>query len=591
MRQWSLLLALAMLLPLAAGCLTYPTTVVQSSGVAGPAYDTSRGWSMPLSPALYGILDAVKEKVPAADGTPLAIGVFLPDMEGCDWAAGNLSAECRLPTVMDAGPYYGPNVDKDKYRPPTIEWLVPRGYAVIQMSLRGTGESGGCLEFKAPQDVEDVSAVISWIAQQPWSNGNVGMTGRSYDGTSAWAGAASGNPHLKTIVPISGAVNGPFLYYKNGTSELRGAINGATYFPTYATDAKPPTEWTERLCEGALVDVHRESAYSSLTGDASSEYWQSRDLRQQILENYNGSVWVIHGLHDWNVNPSQAVPFVRELQAAGIETKAWFGVWEHHYPDRVDEHRNVRWDWAERMVQWFDKYLRGTPGIDTGPAVEVEDNLFVWRGEATYPPADATWLDFEASGDGALAPAGNGTPGSFTLVGGTTAVANQAGPGEAPSLGDLGGLGDSVTFRSEPLARALRFAGLPQFHVTATPSTPVGGHLFAELFDVFPDGRTMRLGWGAISLHHYAGGNGEPETLTPGVPVVARMEFEPMDALVAEGHRLRLVVHRDGVEDILPSPSLEPVELSLGGGASVLRLPLIERPMVLPTYVAPGLAP
>jgi predicted acyl esterase len=564
MRAPAPLLALLLGALLLAGCATPGISVDPNVAIDGAkVYDTSRAWSTPLSPGKYDVLEGVQAMVPSVDGVEMAVGVFLPAMEGCDWNASALPDACRLPAVMDAGPYYGPNVDAEKVRPPITEWLVPRGYASVQMSLRGTGESGGCLEFKNPRDAEDISAVLDWIAAQPWSNGHVGMMGRSYDGTSAWAGAASGNPHLKTIVPISGAVDGPYLYYKNGTTETRGLQNGATYFPTYATDAKPPAEWSERLCRGSLEEAHRESAYSALTGDASSAFWQSRDLRPAILEKYNGSVWVIHGLEDWNVNPSQVVPFINDLQDAGIPTRAWLGVWGHAYPDRSDEHRNVRWDWADQVVRWFDFHLKGE-GAQPSLHVEVEDNLFVWRVERGYPPRDALMTEFDLGADG-LAPAGEGAPGS----GWVTQTARY-------------------TTTSEPLAAPLRIAGLPQLHVTVTPTTPRGGSLFAELWDVYPDGVSVRLGWAAIDLRHAEGGNGAPATILPGQPVVAKMEFEPVDAFVAEGHRLQLVLHKEGVEDVLQSPSPEPLMVGLGAGVSVLRLPAVERDTSLPPYAPVG---
>ncbi len=248
------------------------------------------------------------------------------------------------------------------------------------------------------------------------------------------------------------------------------------------------------------------------------------------------------------MNPSMVVPWFNELQDAGIEARMWLGVWGHAYPDRVDEHRNVRWDWAEETVRWFDFHLKGEgerPPLD----VEVEDSLFVWRREASYPPRDAAFVEFP-SPEGAVARA------------------------------------RSVAVTTEPLDAALRVAGLPQLHFTATPTTATGGHLFAELYDVFPDGRAVRIGWGAINLRFAAGGNTEPVTLVPGQPVDVKMEFEPVDALVGEGHRLRVVVHKEGAPGTLPSP--DPSVVLLGEG--VLRLPSVERPNVVPSYEAPGLA-
>jgi predicted acyl esterase len=560
---------------LAAGCLGLADEDLEQAE-AGPSgdqdvYNTSKGWSTPTEPRQYEALDGVEDTLEAHDGTKLSVGVFLPDKPGCDWNASELPEECQLPTVLEGGPYFLDGVDEQTFRPPTVEWFTTRGYAVVQVSLRGTGESGGCYEFKNPQDVDDMDATIDWIADQPWSNEKVGMIGRSYDGTAAWAGAASGNEHLETIVPISGAVDGPRLYYKNGTSEVRGFAQPAAYYLfAYGLVAEDPTyrvpDYVNTLCPEAAEDWVR-GPQAGLTGDASGGYWQARDLTDDILENYDGSAWVVHGLTDYNVNPSQAVPFTQQMREEGIETRAWLGQWDHHYPDRVDEHRNVRWDWADQTLEWFDHYLEDegdTPDLN----VEVEDSLYNWRTEDTFPPEDATWQGFNLSADASLTREA-GEEGTFALTGpptGTAArptVAGQAGP--------------EATFTSEPLDEALRFSGLPRAHVTVEPTTPQGGWLFAELHDVWPDGTTERLGWAAMDLRYHDGGNTDPATLTPGEPVVAEMEFEPLDAHVAEGHRLQLALHKGGVADIGPSPSPEANVLHLGGGTSTLELPTIDR--------------
>ena len=51
-------------------------------------------------------------------------------------------------------------------------------------------------------------AAVRWLAEQEWSNGAVGMIGKSYDGSTPWQAAMFGVEHdyLKTIVPISGLI-------------------------------------------------------------------------------------------------------------------------------------------------------------------------------------------------------------------------------------------------------------------------------------------------------------------------------------------------------------------------------------------------
>ncbi len=549
----AIVLVAAMLTTGLAGCIGTDDALDEQSvdDAADDALTNTRGWSSPSTPAEYDVLPGVQAFLESADGTEISVGVWLPKIPGCDWNSSELPEDCQLSTVLEGGPYFLDSVEEASFRPPKVEWFAQRGYAVVQMSLRGTGESGGCYQFKNPADVQDIDATIDWIAEQAWSDGDVGMIGRSYDGTAAWSGAASGNPHLKTIVPISGAVDGPHLYYKNGTSEQRGFIQPAGYYLyAYGLAAADPTyrveDYPETACPEAAEDWIQ-GPLAGATGDASNAYWQSRDLTDDILADYNGSAWVIHGMKDWNVNPSQAVPFTKEMRDAGIETRAWFGQWGHAYPDRVDEHRNVRWDWADQLLAWFDFYLEGE-GDEPWLGVEVEDSLYTWRQEESFPPPDVEWTDLEFHGDRI-------------------------------------GAGQTTTFTSDPLEDDLRVSGLPRLHAEAIPTSATGGWVFAELYDLWPDGTQMRLGWAAMDLRYHAGGNTDPATLTPGEPIVAKMQFEPMDAHVAQGHQLHLVLHKDGVEDIPESPDQSPVLI----GESTLSLPTIERDV---TVTAPhGVSP
>ena len=51
-------------------------------------------------------------------------------------------------------------------------------------------------------ECEDGYDFVEWLAAQPWSDGNIGMTGQSYGGVSSLLVAAEQPPHLKAIVPI-----------------------------------------------------------------------------------------------------------------------------------------------------------------------------------------------------------------------------------------------------------------------------------------------------------------------------------------------------------------------------------------------------
>ena len=63
-------------------------------------------------------------------------------------------------------------------------------------------------------------AAVRWLAEQNWSNGNVGLIGKSYDGSTPWQAAMFGDEHdyLKTNVPISGLIGVKELMWRNGLS-------------------------------------------------------------------------------------------------------------------------------------------------------------------------------------------------------------------------------------------------------------------------------------------------------------------------------------------------------------------------------------
>ena len=68
--------------------------------------------------------------------------------------------------------------------------FCPKGLCVVIQDVRGREDSEGEW-LPMYYEVEDGDDTLSWIARQPWSDGNVGMTGGSYLGYVQWAAAAS----------------------------------------------------------------------------------------------------------------------------------------------------------------------------------------------------------------------------------------------------------------------------------------------------------------------------------------------------------------------------------------------------------------
>jgi predicted acyl esterase len=525
-------------------------------------WDTSGKYAKVLVPGPYVALPVEHTSFASFDSTKMDAAVWRPDVpEGT-----------KVPVILDVGPYYGDAIEKplSYIAPAIIEGLLPHGFAYVQVAVRGTAGSGGCQELFGPKEQKDIDAAVTYYGTQPWSNGNVGLTGISYDGTTTWISAMFGNPHLKTIVPIAGLTSIYDHGVRNGTAWLFEPGLAANYWLFGFETNRRTTQ--DKAANAACPEFARGVAaalYATETGDRKGVgpvdgYWQDRDFKPKILQNYKGSVFLVTGLLDWRVPPYLAFPFMQELQAKGLETKMLLGQWWHDMPDNAQRRDSVRWDYTEMLLHWFQRYLYENPLVNTGPAVDVEDDTGAWRTESNWPPPDGAWTTFHL-GQGTIKN-DKTTAGDQVLFGPASAhrlVLDNAPASRGQSPVPL------VEYRATTgaLAKDLRFAGMPRMHVTFVPTSPEGTRIYAELRDRDPGGKESYVATAVMDLRYYEGGF-TPHTLTPGSPILAKMEFLPVDARIPAGHELVLVVSGAGYSS---------ERITRGNGKSTLQLPLLER--------------
>jgi len=76
----------------------------------------------------------------------------------------------------------------------------------VNMSIRGTGASGGKLSPWRPRSCQDGHEVIEqWIVKQSWSNGRVGIVGHSWPGLMGFLVSTTNPPSLKAVC-VSGLI-------------------------------------------------------------------------------------------------------------------------------------------------------------------------------------------------------------------------------------------------------------------------------------------------------------------------------------------------------------------------------------------------
>ena len=495
----------------------------------------------------------------AAGGAEVHLGLWLPNIEGCDYTIEPIPEECQVPVIAEIGPYYDDG-DVDALTPANrlgrflIENFVPHGYGVAQVSVFGTGESNHCMDLMGHDEQAGIKAAVDWLGSQPWSNGKVGAIGKSYDGSTPWNAAASGSKYLSTIVPMSGLIGVHELMWRNGSMEARGAIMHNGVYGSFGLDGD--LEDAQNGCEGYMEGYYAGLAAYATGDDLSwtgSDYWEERYFLDRAMELYNGSIYIIHGMQDWNVDPHMAFPTHQIAIDNGFEVKGLYGQWMHDYPDRPDGHDggigfpwSLRWDWADDLLEWFDYYLR-----DMGPKprliAEIQDDLGGWRVEGTYPPLDTYWKEM--------------TLDECEVVSGSSLVTSSS-----ETVLDCGIVDED-----------LRIIGMPTIHLTASISPTCippmcSGHLFVDMRRGSDD---SHLGHAVMDLR-FADGGKDGNVLFPGETVLAKMEFFGMDVVLEAGDNLILVITQTGRDYIPSAASTLPVTVSLDA-QSTLSLSTVDR--------------
>ena len=544
MRMIRLVLAMALI-----GSLLAPTgAMAVSAPDKGKAFSPSVISAVPLSKPLYGSKppseDAERQQhyVTGHDGTDLYVETWLPKK-----LDGGPKPPLRVPTILIMTPYVvqGQEEYPEGSLPGFIEYYNQRGFAVAQHHVRGTGESGGCLEQTASNQWKDGANVVEYLGHDaPWSNGKVGMYGISYDAETQISTAGLGNPrkvkYLKAIIPAASVGSQYDWNYMDGVPWTGATMLGnAGYLASvslFPGQQPAPQHYPEKLeCQG---EVMGESG--NTTGDY-TEYWKRRELRQGA-DNVKAATLMVHGLRDFNVQPITLAGYFDRLPET-TPHKGIFGVWNHAFPGAhaAVEPEWARADWYDTVTAWFDRYLKGKDtNVEKWPDVQLQSNTGQWWAVKEYPTTGSRLGQLALGADGSL---------GVARPKGKTTYTEQIPVGEP-------GPGEYVVFETAPLKAPLHITGQPMLDLWLTTDTG-DGHVAAELEVIGPDGEPLHhegsynefhATYGARSVQHidpmqrgwFEQEVGEP--VTPNESFNMTLRFLPTDLVVPKGGTLRLTV-------------------------------------------------
>lgn len=487
------------------------------------------------------------------DGTRLHADVFRPS---------NADASDRVPVMLVVSPYLGTPSPLEPAGPKVLRWYrslyeqaIARGYAVVQVSLRGSGASGGCSDFGGPGEQQDIAAAIAWAAEQPWSAGAVGMAGHSYDGFAALVGLAQRAPALKAAVVMAPAVD---LYrgaFMNGVEYVQSPgiaayYQGLSLVPPLGPSAGGAITTRDPACAAGVIAESRNR-------DPTTAFWRERDVSKRVAGSAVPVLWA-HGFLDGRDDFSAVRPdnFLDVWGRLTGPRRAWFGQFPHVVPgerNTWNEPEPVGRDgFVGEAVDWLDAHVRGEPAgraaVAAAPRVVVQGAGGGWRAEPGWPPPSA------GSAELAL------RPGAYT-----DAAGNKAEQGDDPG----GGCPDGIHARCNPLSATGR--GAWTFSSALPADVHVAGTMRLEA-TLRPQAENARV----IALVYDIDREHRATLLTRGaslIPDDGRVAFDlyPQDWRLKAGHRLAVLL--SGSDDFYFAPGTSGARVDVVGGT--VRVPLV----------------
>ena len=436
--------------------------------------------------------------VTAPDGATLLTDLYLAR-----------SAE-PLPTILircpygRRGPYGG-----------AARLFAERGYHAVVQSTRGTFGSGG--EIDADREAGDGRATADWIADQPWSNGELGGFGGSYLSFTQLALASTRPPQLKAMALGVWGAERRAGYFPGGSFALDRALNWV-YSVHHQESSRLAMLRAGRALRQALdhlplldadvLAIGRPAGYyrAWLEHDQPGDpFWAPTDFRP-ILPGLGIPVTMTAGWYDLFL-PLMLADY-QALRADGQQVRLRVGAWRHASPVMMRHS-------LQDALDWFGVHLRHQPapaseppaGAEAGPPPPVQIEVMGgggWRELPDWPPA-ASIQRWHLHPGHALS-LGGPVPSEPDLyrydpaeptpaVGGTS-----TGPNSGPKDNrELEARPDVLTFSTEPLDAALDITGPVRAELYVT-STLVHTDFFARLCDVDPKGRSTNVTDGLLRL-------------------------------------------------------------------------------------------
>lgn len=492
-------------------------------------------------------------KIPMRDGVHLSVDVFRP------------RDESKHPVVFELTPY-----NNDGERVMANAWhFVKRGYAFVTADARGRYDSEGTF-VPYRHDGTDGSDIMTWVTQQPWSNGTIATMGGSYLGRDQWQMAKEHNPaHRAMVSYVSPADDFNDGSRFNGVPKLDLMFTWMMGMDGRVNQSRTGWNWGEvmrRLPLNTLGQVAgRDVAFwrEVMEHDRLDDFWTALQMTGFYdtfdIPSFNVTGWYEGQLKGQVQNYVNAVKHSKSPGEHMLVIGPWLhGVNRNRVVGERDGGPQAIIDLDRLRDAWLDARMLGAPKPDLPNVVYFLPVKNEWRKAAAWPIPGTQFTTFYLDsrgkantllGDGVLQTTAGSGPAdrysydpnnpvpSFTS---RTAGARGGLPQGAVDHRALETRADVLVYTGQPLPTATEITG-PVKATIYFAADVLDTDIAVKLMDVAPDGRSLNIAEG-IARAKYRKSYAQPAPLVPGEVTGLEVELFPTSTWFEAGHRIRIEV-------------------------------------------------
>ena len=426
-----------------------------------------------------------------------------------------------------------------------IDFFVRRGYVNVIGNVRGSGKSGGEYQYLSPREIQDTYELIEWAANQPWSNGNIGMIGLGYYAALQPLVAQLQPPHLKAIAPIGAFWDSYRHFWWPGGVLQKGFLRWLISLVNLDIHTEKSVI-LEELGENGYAETIRRALENRdiLAADEIVDALKN----PQLIGNLNYLDIILHPyICDYWIKRGSEYDFDK------ISIPAYLGAAQHRpgacyywsdfrmprklmfFPPAYLDRPFYQLSWE--LLRWFDYWLKG---LDTGIMDESPVKIFIrgsneWLQTNDYPVSNTKWIPFYLHSNRMLC------------------EIEPWPEAEALSYDDRPGDRGSIKYYSAPMVENTEVVGPVVLNMYASCRN-TDMIITASIWDVDPEGKETLLNRGWLRASHReldrkkskpwlpVHTHTNPSPLIPGQIYELNIDIWPIANLFKAGHRILLKI-------------------------------------------------